>query len=253
MSRVLIWDLPTRLFHWLLASGFSIAAVIAPLLGDDSSLFPYHSIIGLALALMVGLRLVCGLLGTRHARSSSLTHTPHAVITYLFGVLPGAGPRHVGHNPASAYAIIAMLGLILALAATGIMMGTGNQSVEDIHEFLAYATLVVIGAHVLGVIIHTVRFKENITASMIHGRKHADPAHAIRSARPLTAALFLIITGAFALSLLARYDPATQQTTLPLLGTKITLGEPEDRAQDGAKDEPGAHDARRPSEEDDDD
>lgn len=227
MSRVLIWDLPTRLFHWLLASGFSIAAVIALLLGDDSSLFPFHSIIGLALALMVALRLVWGLVGTRFARFTSFAFGPSAVLAYLVGVIRGSGSRHVGHNPASAYAIYTMLGLIIALAATGIMMGTGNQSVKGIHEFLAYAMLAVVGVHILGVIVHTIRFKENITASMIHGRKHADPALATRSARPLTAALFLVITGAFALSLMARYDPATQQTTLPILGIRISLGEDE--------------------------
>lgn len=52
MSSVLIWDLPTRLFHWLLSSGFIVAAVISLLLGDDSPLFPYHAIIGLIIAVM---------------------------------------------------------------------------------------------------------------------------------------------------------------------------------------------------------
>ncbi len=227
MSRVLIWDLPTRLFHWLLASGFSVAAVNAQLLGDDSPLFPYHSIIGLTLAFMVGLRLIWGVLGTRFARFSSFAFGPRAVLGYLAGVARGTGSRHIGHNPASAYAIYALLGLILALAVTGIMMGTGNESVKEIHEFLAYAMLAVVGTHIFGVLVHTIRFKENITASMVHGRKSGDHSVGIRSARPVVAAVFLVITGAWTLSLLARYDPVTQQTTLPILGTRITLGEAE--------------------------
>lgn len=227
MSRVLIWDLPTRLFHWLFASGFSIAAVISLLLGDDSPLFPYHSIIGLTLALMVGLRLIWGVLGTRFARFSSFAFGPRAVLGYLAGVARGTGLRHIGHNPASAYAIYAMLGLIIGLAVTGFMMGTGNESVKEVHEFLAYAMLAVVGAHIFGVLVHTVRFKENITASMIHGHKSGDPSIAIRSARPFPAALFLFITSAFSLSLLARYDSATQQTSLPILGIRISLGEAE--------------------------
>lgn len=232
MSRVMIWDIPTRLFHWLLASGFSIAAVFALLLGDDSPLFPYHSIIGLSLAIMVGLRLFWGVAGTRFARFSSFAFGPRAVLGYLSGVARGTGSRHIGHNPASAYAIYAMLCLILALAVTGIMMGTGDQSVKEIHEFLAYSMLAVVGAHVLGVLVHTIRFKENITASMIHGYKSGDPSVAVRSARPITAALFLVITGAWTLSLLARYDPTTQQTILPILGTRITLGEAETESPD---------------------
>lgn len=231
MPRVLIWDLPTRLFHWLLASGFSIAAVIALLLGDDSPLFPYHSIIGLSLALMVGLRLLWGVAGTRFARFTSFALGPRAVLSYLSGVARGTGPRHIGHNPASAYAILAMLGLIIALAVTGIMMGTGNQGVKEIHEFLAYAMLAVVGTHVLGVIVHTIRFKENITANMFHGLKSGDPSLAIRSARPIVAGMFLVVIGAWTLSLLVRYDPTSQQTTLPILGTRITLGESENESK----------------------
>ena len=56
MDRVLIWDLPTRFFHWLLAAGFIAAAFIALALGEDSALFPYHAIIGLAIEQEDGLR-----------------------------------------------------------------------------------------------------------------------------------------------------------------------------------------------------
>lgn len=196
MARVLVWDLPTRLFHWLFAAGFLAAAFIAMALDDDGPLFPYHAIIGLTLAAMVLLRVVWGLVGTRYARFGSFLFGPRSVIEHAIGALTGKGPRHVGHNPGSAYAILAMLAMMLGLAATGYLMARGNESVKELHEVLAYAMLAVVGVHVLGVVIHTIRRRENVAAAMIHGRKTAEADAGIRSPQPAAAAVFLLISGA---------------------------------------------------------
>ncbi len=227
MKRVLIWDLPTRLFHGLFAIGFSIAALLALGFGEESRFFPYHAIIGLTLALMVIIRVLWGLIGSRYARFRSFLFKPADVAVYLSGVLTGRGGRHAGHNPGSAYAILAMLVVMLGLAITGIMMGTGNESVEEVHELLAYAMLALVGAHILGVIVHTVRYQDNITASMIHGRKTVDEQSGIRSARPVVAAVFLFICVGWIGALIRSYDPGTQSTWLPLVGMRLTLGEAE--------------------------
>lgn len=239
MARVMIWDLPTRIFHWLFAAGFLTAAFIALVVGEHSALFPYHSIIGLTIALMVILRIGWGVAGTRYARFRTFLFTPDKVVAYTVGVFTGRGSRHIGHNPGSAYAIFAMLALMLGLAATGVMMGQGNESVEELHELLAYAMLVVVGAHILGVIVHSTRHRENITASMIHGHKSAEPEHAIRSSRPFVALAFLAISGLWAAGLLVNYDSASQTTSIPMLGTVLQLGEAENEAEGY-----GGHDAR---------
>lgn len=227
MDRVLIWDLPTRFFHWLLAAGFIAAAFIALALGEDSALFPYHAIIGLTIALMVCLRIIWGIAGTRYARFGTFIFGPAAVVEYMKGTLIGGGKRYIGHNPGSALAIFALLALVLAMAATGIMMAQGNEGVKELHELLAWVTVGFVVAHVLGVALHTLRHRENITLSMIHGKKHADPSDAITSATPIIAAIFLAITAAWALALLRSYNPATQSATLPLIGTVLQLGENE--------------------------
>ena len=64
-GNILIWDLPTRILHWLLTAGFMAAGLIAFLTDKESSLFPYHAVIGLALALLVVLRVIWGFVGTR--------------------------------------------------------------------------------------------------------------------------------------------------------------------------------------------
>ncbi|MFZ4576025.1 MAG: cytochrome b/b6 domain-containing protein [Phycisphaerales bacterium] len=244
MNRVLIWDLPTRLFHWLLSAGFLAAATISLLLGEDSPLFPYHALFGLTIALMVCLRLIWGVVGTRYARFGTFIFGPGAVIEYMKGTLVGGGKRYIGHNPGSALAIFALLALVLAMAVTGVMLGQGNESVKELHELLSYVTVGVGAAHVLGVIVHTVRHRENLVASMIHGRKLAEPPDAIPSATPIIAAVFIAVAGAWAAGLVRNYDPATQTLRLPLLGTELRLGESEGD---------GEADPRAKSEESDDD
>jgi len=209
----------------LLSAGFIAAAVIAPLLGEDSTLFPYHSIIGLTSGLMVLLRVVWGVGGSRYARFGTFVFGPGAVIAYMKGVLSRDGKRYLGHNPGSAYAIFAMLGLVLAMGVTGIMLGLGNESVKEIHEILSYVTVGVVIAHILGVALHTIRHRENIIASMIHGKKDAEPSDGIRSARPIVAIVFVAIAGTWAFGLVRNFDAATQTTTLPLIGTTLRMGE----------------------------
>ena len=101
-----IWDLPIRLWHWILTGSLIAAAVIALALGEHSSLFPYHSILGLVMGLMVVLRLIWGVIGTRHARFASLAFSPGALFSYLRGVAFGGAPRFPGHNPGAAYAAL---------------------------------------------------------------------------------------------------------------------------------------------------
>jgi cytochrome b len=241
MNRVLIWDLPTRLFHWLLSGGVIAAAIIALALGEHNTLFPYHAIIGLTIALMVCLRVIWGIAGTRYAKFGSFIFGPRAVIEYMKGTVFGGGKRFIGHNPGSALAIFALLALVLAMAVTGIMMGQGNEGVKEIHETIAWVTVGFAVAHVLGVALHTIRHRENITLSMIHGKKHAEQSDAIASAKPIIAVVFLAIAGAWAIGLVRNYNPATQATTLPFIGTALQLGENEN---EGGKESRGKEDTK---------
>ena len=227
MDRILTWDIPTRLFHWLFAGSFVGAFVIAEVAGDDSAAFPLHMLLGGVLALLVVLRVVWGLVGSRWARFGSFAFGPGAVLDYLRGALTGTAPRYAGHNPGTAWAVGAMLAIGLGLAVTGAMMGTGGEVFEELHELLAWSMVAVVVGHLAGLALHTVRHRENIGLSMVTGRKLGAPADAIPRAHAFAGLALLGLTGAWAYGLVDGYDAATGSVTLPVIGTTLQLGESE--------------------------
>ena len=227
-QRVLIWDLPIRIFHWLLAGAFLLAWVLAVTSDDESRAFSVHGLLGLFITALVAFRLVWGVIGTRHARFDAFATRPAALAAYLKSVFGGPGREYVGHNPASSYVTWAMLILLVGLVWTGILLGRGNESVEDLHEILAHSMLALVGIHVLGVILHTVRHRDPIALGMIDGRKREPSSAAIRSARPVSALLLGVLLASWAAGLWRGYEPAKGRVTLPVLGTSVSLGESEE-------------------------
>lgn len=230
-TRVLVWDLPTRLFHWLFAGSFVAAFTIGQVVDDDAAAFKLHMLLGGVMAFMVALRALWGFVGSRHARFSAFAFGPRAVYDYLSRALRGQETPHPGHNPGSSVAIFLMLALALGLAGTGAFMSRGGEVLEEAHEVLAYLMVTVVAAHVAGVAWHTYRHRENITRGMIDGHKVADPEQGITSAHPVVAAVFLALVGLWTIGLVRGYDPATGRVTLPLVGASIVLGEEEEHEE----------------------
>lgn len=178
-NTVLIWDLPTRVFHWLLALCFAGAYISAE--WDDWRIL--HVTLGASVGLLVLFRLLWGFVGTRHARFSEFAFGRTAVAAYLRALLRRQPQHHAGHTPAGSWAIWLMLGLGLATALSGYTMANdiGGDAVEEIHEVLANSLLAVVVVHVLGVIVASIAHRENLARAMVTGRKIADAADAIRS------------------------------------------------------------------------
>ncbi|MBL9118462.1 MAG: cytochrome b/b6 domain-containing protein [Phycisphaerae bacterium] len=227
MERLLVWDAPVRLLHWSLAALTCIALAVG-LLGDEDSLaFPYHMLAGLTAGLVVILRLAWGVVGTRHARLVAFPLSPSSLIRYVTAIASGQPERHAGHNPGSSYAIVLIFALVLTLATTGVLMGKGVEAVEEIHEISAYALVATIALHLAGVALHTLMHKENITRSMVDGRKAVDQRDAIGSSQAIAAIVLMAMVGAWAASLLLRYDAVSRTTRVPGMGWVIGLGEAE--------------------------
>lgn len=239
MERRLVWDLPVRLFHGGLAASVTAAAAIALVGGEETAVFPLHMLLGAVAAAMVLLRIVWGFLGTRHARLGALLVSPAAILAYLTAMARGRPERHVGHNPAAAAAIVAMLLLVLGLAVTGVLMARGIEAVEELHEILAYALVAVVAVHLLGVAVHTIVHRENIVRGMVDGRKEAEAAESIPSARPLAAIIGLALVAGFAAWILAGYDGVSRTVRIAPFGLVLDVGEEGDgpgQEDDGDRD-----------------
>lgn len=193
-SKILVWDAPVRVFHWLLVLSFAGAYLTS----ESERWRLVHVTLGYTLAGLLAFRLVWGLVGTRHARFSSFVRGPTAVLAYLRSMFGGAPAHFTGHNPAGAVAIVLMLCAGAVITATGwaTYNEVGGEWLSELHEGAANAMLLVVGVHVAGVVVASRLHHENLVRSMVTGSKTGDRADAIRSAWwPLA---FVILVSALA-------------------------------------------------------
>ena len=179
-TRILVWDAPTRIFHWLLAASFTGAYLTA----ESERWRDVHVMLGYTLLGLIAFRLVWGLIGTRYARFRSFAFGPRQVVEYVRSLLSPAPRHYVGHNPAGSWAIYLMLGLGALAGASGYASyaDIGGEWMEDLHEGLASAMLGIVVIHVLGVIVSSLIHRENLTRSMITGYKAGPTSQGIRRA-----------------------------------------------------------------------
>ncbi|HEY5762955.1 MAG TPA: cytochrome b/b6 domain-containing protein [Rhodocyclaceae bacterium] len=189
-QMIAVWDLPTRVFHWSLVLSFAGAYIT----GEVERWGTLHALLGYVLLLLIGFRLVWGVIGSRYARFSAFVTAPVAVLRYLGSLLGGRPEHHVGHNPAGAMAIVLLLALGLMVAVTGLatLKGIGGEWVEDIHEAAAQAMLAVVAIHVAGVLVSSVLHRENLVRAMLTGRKHGHPAEGLASMHRLLGIALLL-------------------------------------------------------------
>ena len=179
-TRILVWDAPTRIFHWSLAASFTGAYLTA----ESERWRDVHVMLGYTLLGLIAFRLVWGLIGTRYARFVSFAFGPRQVVEYVRSLLSPAPRHYVGHNPAGSWAIYVMLGLGALAGASGYAgyADIGGEWMEDLHEGLASAMLGIVVIHVLGVIVSSLIYRENLTRSMITGYKAGPASQGIRRA-----------------------------------------------------------------------
>lgn len=177
-ERIRVWDLPTRLFHWLLAATFAGAWLTA----DSERWIDVHAMLGYTFAGLIAFRLLWGFVGTRYARFSSFVTGPGPVLGYLGSILKGRPRHHVGHNPAGGWAVLALLGLGIVTALAGYLTYNdyGGHWLEELHEGAASAMLGLVFVHIAAVVVSSWLHKENLVRAMITGfkRRLASPADA---------------------------------------------------------------------------
>lgn len=178
MQRIRIWDLPTRVFHWALALCV-VGSFVTVKIGGNAMV--WHGRIGVTVVGLLAFRLVWGFVGSTHARFSQFVRRPHAIKDYIRGRWQGEG-----HNPLGALSVLAMLGTLLLLVATGMFANDDiafegplyalvgkefSDRVAGIHRLIEPLTILLVLAH-LGAIAYYVRFrKQTLIMPMITGWK----------------------------------------------------------------------------------
>jgi len=182
MKRTLVWDVPTRLFHWSLVACF----VIAWLTDEGDRWRAIHVFVGYLMLGLVAFRVIWGVAGSPFSRFSSFWFGPRAALDYALKVLGGHAPRYVGHNPAGSVAIYILLVMAVIVGITGVFVLGGDERhglatavltfdqarwAKKLHEAGAMLMLLVVLAHVTGVVVESRLHKENLAKSMVVGYK----------------------------------------------------------------------------------
>jgi len=205
-QRRLVWDLPLRLFHWLLAVSIGLLWLTQkygsnPVPGVDSiewlqdypaiayaTWLNVHMWLGYWVLGLIVFRVIWGFVGPKHARFTSFFPLPGRIIAYIRAMAFGTESKPVGHNPLGSMMVFLMLALVGLQAVSGLfadddiftsgpyqtaVSGDTAEFFNGLHHTLFDYILIAIGLHVAAIIIYAVVLKQNLTGPMITGHKPA--------------------------------------------------------------------------------
>lgn len=225
--KFLIWDLPTRLFHWLFAGSAVMAFIIAKVAEKETPIFYLHVVFGVLAGLLVLWRIIWGFIGSRHSRWKELFFSPASVINYFKEVSQGRGIYYAGHNPGGSLAILGLLALVFFTVLSGIFIAKA-EVFEELHEVLPVILMIVSAIHIVGVLLATKMHKENYALSMITGRRKGTAADAISQSHGVAAAVMLVaVLGSWAY-FIKGFDRNSALFTAPGTQWSFQVGEPEE-------------------------
>ncbi len=170
-ATVRVWDPLVRLFHWSLVISFTVAWL-------HTEGKAVHHGAGYVVLALVAVRVIWGFVGRRHARFRDFVPRPKELLAYLKSLWGGHPRRYLGHNPAGGAMIVLLLAMLVLTGGSGWLSTTdafwGIEWVENLHAAAANLTVVLVFAHVAGVVFSSLAHRENLTLAMITGRKRVE-------------------------------------------------------------------------------
>lgn len=208
VHRIMVWDLPTRLFHWLLVLLVVVSFVTVQIGGNDMQ---YHELTGFTILVLLLFRIVWGVVGGKASRFVSFVRGPAAVMAYARGLFRGETEPHLGHNPLGGWSILAMLAALLVQAGTGLFANDDiitegplyswvskatSYGLTQFHRFNASLITALVLLHLSAVFYYLFFKHENLIKPMISGKKDwsSDTASAPGSLK-LALAILLVAAG----------------------------------------------------------
>jgi cytochrome b len=182
-TNIKVWDPLVRFFHWSLVAAFFLAYI------TEEKLLIVHTWAGYLILALVFIRVIWGLVGTKHARFSDFIYRPATIIHFLKDTISLKAKRYIGHNPAGGAMVLVLLVSLIATTGTGIfLLGAEDLSgpaaylfgqnryfwaeiLEAVHEFFANFTVFLVVVHIAGVLVESLIHRENLVSSMLTGFK----------------------------------------------------------------------------------
>ena len=184
LTRVRVWDLPTRLFHWVLAACVLCSIVSAKIGGNAMA---WHFRFGYVVLTLLAFRLLWGFVGGRWSRFASFVYAPSTTLRYLHGESRDDEHHHVGHSPLGAFSVFGFLALLLLQVSTGLVADDEISNTGPLNKFVSGATsslatnwhknfgqwliITLIVLHLAAIAYYWRRQRRNLVAPMLHGDK----------------------------------------------------------------------------------
>jgi cytochrome b len=212
---VLVWDLPTRLSHWL-----TVVLVLAAYVTERLNWMNWHALAGTALLAILLFRLVWGVVGSETARFAAFLTSPRTAVQHLAHVFRREPDAQIGHNPAGGWMVLLLLALLLAEVLTGIVVNNDvadagpltelmpapvADAISNLHTLLWDALLAAVALHLAAIAVYAMAKGHHLLRPMFSGRKQLPaPATPPRIASSVLA-LGVLAASAIAAALLASF------------------------------------------------
>ena len=212
---VLVWDAPTRLFHWLVA-GLVLAAYVTFRLGWMG----WHAYIGYALLALVFFRLLWGFFGSETARFARFLASPRLAARHLLHLFRREPDQQVGHNPAGGWMVLLLLGLLLGECLTGLYLNNDIADegpltelvpasvanlIDALHTIFWQVLLAAVALHILAILIYAAAKRQNLVLPMLSGRKALSASVPSPALAGAARALLLLACSVLAVALLVEF------------------------------------------------
>ena len=217
--KVLVWDLPTRLFHWMLVLG-----VAGLWWTGEKGPMETHALLGYVVLALLLFRILWGLFGSETARFASFLRGPAAGAEHVRHILAkGPLPHPAGHNPVGGWSVVLFLLVLLILSFSGLFLYDDeifwaplnafvSEETENmlgwLHHVSFEALLVLVALHVGAIFLYWVVKRSNLLGPMLTGRAAIDPGVAEPRVASLVLALILAVLAAAAVWALVKWGPA---------------------------------------------